>query len=127
MVFSLFLTQKWARGNFLGAHFKRGQIFDLLFSEGVDVHFHGFEFQTGDLHIHVGGQHIDLFVKVLIVFGNVFRGQGLVGKTHVHNHGGMAFGGSQIDETAIAQDVDPLTVSQGVFFAQIRGFAVCWR
>src|SRR3990172_1917774 len=42
-------------------------------------------------------------------------GQGLVGEGHVHHFGGMAFGGSEVDQPPLGDHMDPPPVVEGPF------------
>ena len=47
--------------------------------------------------------------------GHVLGGEGLVGKAHVHDTGWMPLCSGQIDQTALAEEVDPSSALQGEF------------
>src|SRR6266478_9107897 len=46
------------------------------------------------------GDDVYLRLQSFVIRAEVFGGEGLVGETHVHYRGGMAFGGGEIDEAA---------------------------
>ena len=54
-----------------------------------------------------------------MVPGDEFRRQGLVGKAHVHDRRGVAFGRGQVDQTAFRQDIEAGAVLQGKFLHRL--------
>ena len=52
--------------------------------------------------------------KFLVFLGHVFCRQGLIRKAHVHDARWMAFGSSEIDETAFGENIDPSSAPSDV-------------
>ena len=44
------------------------------------------------------------------VFDDVFGFEGLRGEGHIHNGGGMSFGGGEVNQSAFGQEVDAFAV-----------------
>ena len=70
---------------------------------------------------------IDLPLQDLDVFRQVFGREGLIGKAHVHDARRVALGGSQVDEAAFAEHVDPAVVLQGVLFDELPDLPLLLR
>ena len=90
-----------------------GEVFDLLFGEGVDVDAHGLELEFGDPGVDFGGDVVDLGLEGLLVLEGPFGGEGLDGEGHVHDGGGVAVGGGEVNEAAFAEDHDGVAGGDG--------------
>ena len=67
---------------------------------------HGAQLDAGDLGIDLCRHGVDALFQRLRVLHHELRRQGLVGKGHVHHGSRMPFGGGQVDEASLAEDVD---------------------
>ncbi len=91
-----------------------GEVFDLFFGEGVDADAHGLEFEFGDPGVDFGGDVVNFGFEGRFVFDGPFGGEGLDGEGHVHDGGGVAVGGGEVDEAAFAEDHDGVAAGDGV-------------
>src|SRR5690242_1931460 len=73
------------------------QVVLLLRRELIDQDSHGFQLELGDLTVNGLGHSINLPLELGSMFDEIFGGKRLIGEAHVHDSGGMAFGGAEID------------------------------
>ena len=88
----------------------------MLGGESIDLGAHSGQFFFGDLLVYFLRNRVNLFSQRLIIFHHKLNAERLVGKAHIHNAGGMAFRGRQINQAALAQHIDPAAVFQHKFF-----------
>src|ERR1051326_953333 len=100
------------------------QIFFLLGREAVDLDAHGFELQFGNALVEFVGNFVDRLLELLTVFDHVFDRERLVGEAHVHDAGGVAFSGGQVDQAAVAEEVDFAAVFERVLVDEAAGGAL---
>ena len=65
---------------------------------------------------------IDLGFERGAVLDHVFGGQRLVGEAHVHHGGGVAFGGRQVHQAAVGEQVELAAVGQHELFYEVAHF-----
>src|SRR5271156_3903460 len=94
----------------------------LLGGELIEAVAHGFQLEAGDFAVDVLGNDIDLRLEFLVVLGQVFGGERLIGKAHVHNRSGMAFGGGEVDQAAFGDEVNLAAVLEQEFIDQRTNF-----
>ena len=56
-----------------------------------------------------------LWARACLLLDGPFGGEGLNGEAHVHDGGGVAVGGGEVDQAAFAKDLDAAAVGQGEF------------
>ena len=81
------------------------------------------ELQQGDLVVELLRDDVDLVLKLGLVLHQVLGGERLVGEAHVHHAGRVAFGGGQVDQAAIGQQVDLAPVGQDELLDEVAHFA----
>src|SRR5207245_3891619 len=84
----------------------------LVRSETVYPHAHRFELQARDLAIDLLRHRMDLARKRLPLPDEVLAGESLIGEGHVHDRRRVAFRGRQVDEPALAEQVDSPSIAQ---------------
>src|SRR5579872_3204463 len=92
-----------------------GKVVLLVGGEFIDLNVHGFELELGDLAVDGLGNRIDLRLKLGRVLDQIFDGESLIGEAHVHDRCGMAFGGSEVDEATVAEEIELAAVLGGEF------------
>ncbi len=88
------------------------QVPRLLLGEAVDLDAHALELEAGDLAIDLLGHDVDAGLELVGVRDDVLGRQGLVREAHVHDGGGMPLGGREVDEPALADQVDAAPVGE---------------
>src|SRR2546422_301544 len=87
------------------------QVRALLGRQLVDLYAHRRELEAGDLAVDLAWHAVHLLCQAPTVFDHVLGGQGLVREAHVHDGRGMPLGGGQVDEAALAEDVEPPSIT----------------
>src|SRR5882762_4778731 len=100
------------------------QVVFLLRRELVEAVAHGIELEARDFLVQVLGNDVHLRLQMLVVRAEVLGREGLVGETHVHHGGGMAFGGGKVDETSFGEQVDLAAVLHLIFVHHWAHFAL---
>ena len=80
----------------------------LLVGHRVDLDAEGRQLEAGDLAVDVLGDDVDLRFELGMVLGHVLGRERLVGEAHVHHRRRVTFGGAQVDEATLGDDVEPL-------------------
>ena len=80
---------------------------------------HRLELQRGDPLVDGLGDVVDLVLELALLRERPLGGQGLGGEAHVHDAGRVAVGGGQVDQPALAEDVEPAAVGQDVLVDEL--------
>src|SRR5699024_8266575 len=75
---------------------------------------HGGQLHPADLIVDGVGHVVHLLFQVVPVAHQPLQRQGLDGEGHIHDLGGRSVAGGQIDQTALADDVEDPAVGEGV-------------
>ena len=81
----------------LGSFLPGGEILLLLSGESVNFYAHGREFQARDFLVQIFRQCVNNVLEFPFIIHELFCREGLVGKTHVHDFGRVAFGRDQVN------------------------------
>src|SRR5712692_8757206 len=101
-----------------------GEVAFLLGSELVESVAHGIELEARDFLVQVVRNDVHLRLEIFVVRAKVFGGKRLVGEAHVHNGCGMAFGGGEIDQASLGEQVDLTAVLHLIFVHHRAHFAL---
>ena len=63
----------------------------LLGGQFVQFVAHAIELQPRDFFVEILGHDVNLRLQLLVVLAQIFGGEGLVGKAHIHNGGWVSF------------------------------------
>src|SRR5437660_214067 len=92
----------------------RREISPLLVRERVDRDAHRVQLEPRHLGVDVLRHVVNLLLEAGRVPGDVLRAKRLVGEAHVHHRRGMPLGPSQVDQPALAKQVEPAPVARPV-------------
>src|SRR5208283_1256945 len=123
--FSLFpLATRHYSDSQSGAHFPTLEVLLLLGGQLVERDAHGLELERGDELVHGLGHLVDLVLELARVLDGPLGRKCLSGEAHVHHAGRVPMSSSQIDQTALAQHVEPMAVLQDVFIHELANTLV---
>src|SRR5436853_1376952 len=92
----------------------RREISPLLVRERVDRDAHRVQLEPRHLGVDVLRHVVNLLLEAGRVPGDVLRAKRLVGEAHVHHRRGMPLGPSQVDQPALAKQVEASPVARPV-------------
>jgi hypothetical protein len=87
----------------------------LLFIEDSELSVEGRQVEESDLFVEFLGEDVNFTIFVLVVssvFPKFDLGEDLVGERAGHNEGGVASGASQVEETALSEEDDTVTIGE---------------
>ena len=84
----------------------------LFGGEGVDLETGACQLQTGYFVVDGLGNLVHSLVKALAVLEHILQGQSLDGKAGIHDLGGVAVAGCQVDQSALADEVEGTAVGK---------------
>src|SRR5947208_11002479 len=108
----------------LSSRFPARKILELLRSQTIDRQSERAQFQTRDFNVNFRWQEMHAGIELAFVLHQIFYGESLVSKAHVHTAGRVAFGGGEIDQTALAQNHNSPPVLESVFLD--KRTHLCW-
>src|SRR5208337_3688836 len=106
------------------AHFPALEVLLLLGGQLVERDAHGLELERGDELVHGLGHLVDLVLELARVLDGPLGRKCLSGEAHVHHAGRVPMSSGQIDQTALAQHVEPMAVLQDVFIHELANTLV---
>src|SRR5438270_12481261 len=95
----------------------------LLRGEGVDGNPHRLQLQPGDVGVDLMRDVVHAVLERAARAGQPLRRERLVGEAHVHHGRRVALGRGQVDEPALADDVEPAAVLQPVLLDELPHLA----
>ena len=95
----------------------------LFFGQLIDPDTHRKKFDPSNFLINLKRNGIDSFPQGSMVLHQIFRGKGLVRKTHIHDTGGMALRRSEIDQSPLSQQIDTSPLFQLKLLHEITNFS----
>src|SRR5271157_4715838 len=110
-----------------GAHFPALEVLLLLGGQLVKRDAHGPELERGDELVDGLGHLVDLVLELARVPDRPLGRKCLSGEAHVHHAGRVPMSRGQVDQTALAQHVEPMAVLEDVFIDELANTLVDTR
>src|SRR5208337_4015151 len=110
-----------------GAHFPALEVLLLLGGRLVERDAHGLELERGDELVDGLGHLVDLVLELARVPDRPLGSKCLSGEAHVHHAGRVPMSRGQVDQTALAQHVEPMAVLEDVFIDELTNTRVDTR